>query len=1103
MVGRGKLHAWWSPGSGLRRHKTCFFVALLSVMTAAPFALAQQAGSIRGVVYDDDFDVPLANATVRINETGQEATTSGQGNYVLTGVQPGEYTLVITKQGYARQVESGVTVSPGQVTDDVDARLTGDFTEMQEVVVRELRLDAGSEQALLQLRTESPQLLDSIGEDLMSRAGAGDAAEGLELVSGATTTAEGFAAVRGLPPRFVSTQLNGFVLPSANPDSRAVKLSLFPSDIIESIQVSKTFTPDQQGDASGGAVNIVTKSIPEQTFLTFSSKVEHNSQRPGGSEFLIDGRGDVPYFGDDTARQLSKELVGLSNATQIPAERRPLSATEFGTPAPQYGDAPHQYAWDVSGGVRHEFGPDVRLGGLFTYFWSQDISHDDERINDQYVAVANELDKGLLPATSTGTRFDVSEQTLKSFSFDDDVLTSLFDETQSSHEITWGGLGSVGLESEHHQLDLMYFFTRATSSTVTVAEDTRGKLRKFPGHDPSKAVTPGGVDDEGDGFFFDLDDDFRSFAPFRRLETQQYIQRTVHSVQLDGEHSPPWFEDDLGFDGVFKLLPPVFDWHLGWSKSRREEPGTTIFDSKFVPPRTPSADGNQVFVDTGLPDLGAYNVVFRDIVEDSKEYRLNFSQPFEQWSGDEGEIKFGVFDNRTIREFEQNTFRGGATGSDPPGGPDEASTNTAIELAQPFDGVRLSRAFADPEQFQDLFSSPTANRPGQLEPSPVDFSVEGQQQIDAWYWMVDAPVTSFFRVIGGARFEDTRLDTTLTPDAESDGIFIDAKELQDAEERTGQEILFGRSNQEFLEGVGISPDAEIDQSDILPSLTLVLSPIEGLDLRGAYSETVARPTFRELSPVSQPLFAGATPFVGNPLLEMSSVENYDLRMDYRPEAGSLLSVSYFEKDVKKPIQVIQQAQGSASLRIPVNFPEGSITGWEFEARQDLGNWFPVLEGLRIGGNATLLDTQVTLRDFEAERLASAGAPQKTIEMTNAPEELYNAFITYDAKDIGTQLSLFYTFRGDTLVASPGVDLIAGNAAFVIPAVYEKSHGTLNFTINQKIGDHINLSFSAENLTNPEVETVFRSDFVPGGDVVKTSSSKGIEYSFGISASFKF
>jgi outer membrane receptor protein involved in Fe transport len=74
--------------------------------------------------------------------------------------------------------------------------------------------------------------------------------------------------------------------------------------------------------------------------------------------------------------------------------------------------------------------------------------------------------------------------------------------------------------------------------------------------------------------------------------------------------------------------------------------------------------------------------------------------------------------------------------------------------------------------------------------------------------------------------------------------------------------------------------------------------------------------------------------------------------------------------------------------------------------------------------------------------------------------------------------------------------------FFVPAVYQKERDTLNFTLSQKIGEHITLSFSAENLTNSERQTVFRSDRL-SSDVVKTSHTDGIDFSLGISADFKF
>ena len=110
-------------------------------------ATAQSAGSIRGTIYDKDFDAPLPAAQVSIAETGEKITGSDDGNYVFPQVPPGVYTLVFSKDGYARQVRTEVVVTAGQLT-EIDVWLSGEFTEMEEFIVQDILLGAGTEMAL-------------------------------------------------------------------------------------------------------------------------------------------------------------------------------------------------------------------------------------------------------------------------------------------------------------------------------------------------------------------------------------------------------------------------------------------------------------------------------------------------------------------------------------------------------------------------------------------------------------------------------------------------------------------------------------------------------------------------------------------------------------------------------------------------------------------------------------------------------------------------------------------------------------------------------------------------------------------------------------------
>lgn len=208
-----------------KRSALCRVLLGALLTSSAALAAQEEAGSIRGVVYDQDFEIPIPDVTVQaLGDVTLEAKTNDDGQYLIAEVPPGRYTLVFKRAGYIRRVKADVVVQGGRLT-DVDVRLAGDFAEMEEFVVQDIQAtDAGSQEALLQLRFESPALMDSVGADLMSRAGASDAASALKLVSGASLQDGKFAVIRGLPDRYVASLMNGVRLPSADEDTRAVEL---------------------------------------------------------------------------------------------------------------------------------------------------------------------------------------------------------------------------------------------------------------------------------------------------------------------------------------------------------------------------------------------------------------------------------------------------------------------------------------------------------------------------------------------------------------------------------------------------------------------------------------------------------------------------------------------------------------------------------------------------------------------------------------------------------------------------------------------------------------------------------------------------------------
>jgi hypothetical protein len=84
-------------------------------------------------------------------------------------------------------------------------------------------------------------------------------------------------------------------------------------------------------------------------------------------------------------------------------------------------------------------------------------------------------------------------------------------------------------------------------------------------------------------------------------------------------------------------------------------------------------------------------------------------------------------------------------------------------------------------------------------------------------------------------------------------------------------------------------------------------------------------------------------------------------------------------------------------------------------------------------------------------------------------------------------------KGDTLVVGAGQ-----KKGEFVPDIYAKDYGTLNLSISKELSKHFNLTFKIKNLTNPEIQEVYRSKYIDGGDVLKTSYTQGIEYSLGVS-----
>ncbi|MCA9399887.1 MAG: TonB-dependent receptor, partial [Candidatus Omnitrophica bacterium] len=376
--------------------------------------------------------------------------------------------------------------------------------------------------------------------------------------------------------------------------------------------------------------------------------------------------------------------------------------------------------------------------------------------------------------------------------------------------------------------------------------------------------------------------------------------------------------------------------------------------------------------------------------------------PFRQWTGDEGYVKLGIFHDEVERVYDQESFS------------------------------NFNEFFASYNGGFDDFWSAVWPEEGHLVTdggltNALDVDYEGSQEISAWYNMIDLPLTSWFKIIGGVRYETTELSIVNDPEDQARWVPL------------GSQTLL------LLSSTPGAADVSFQQDDVLPSMGFSFTPIEQITFRGSYSKTVARQTFKELSPIMQQEYLGGPVFIGNPELQMSGVTNYDTRLDYTPYDGGLVSFSWFYKKILNPIEYVQQTTNEFGFTRPVNYAEGWLSGFEVESRQKLGQFFESLEGLSIGANATFIESEVGITKEEMDVFNGVGVqtPISHRDMLNAPEYLYNIYLTYDSERFGTKMGIFYTVRGDTLVVGAGQE--KGN---FVPDVYEKEYGTLNFSLSK-------------------------------------------------------
>lgn len=243
-------------------------------------------------------------------------------------------------------------------------------------------------------------------------------------------------------------------------------------------------------------------------------------------------------------------------------------------------------------------------------------------------------------------------------------------------------------------------------------------------------------------------------------------------------------------------------------------------------------------------------------------------------------------------------------------------------------------------------------------------------------------------------------------------------------------------------------EGEISSTDVLPAVNATLALTESTNLRGAYSETLDRPEFRELTPFQFTEAASLRTLRGNPDLEIAELRNLDLRWEWFPSPGEMLSVSGFHKDLARPIEQVFLASAGL-LHSFQNAEDGELYGAEVGFRKRLGFLGGPFSGLSLAGNAAIIESRVTVSAegaFDPTRLER--------ELQGQSDFTLDASLAYESDGGATEAGLLFHVFGDRLTTASGAS---------IPDVIEQSRPELGVTLRQRLAPTIDLKLEAENL----------------------------------------
>lgn len=387
----------------------------------------KEKGSVMLSLISSEDQKPVANARVFVKGQNIDVKTDAKGFLDLT-LPEGEQTISVIHSDYSSQTVKVTVIAKESVSKSVE--LSPSSMELDEFVVLAPHVE-GSVASVIAEERNSDAVGNVLGSEQFTKSGDSSVASALKRVSGITVVGGKYVFVRGLGDRYSTVMLNDLHVPSPEPTKRVVPLDIFPTSVVESITIQKSYTGDLPASFGGGTVLIKSKEIPEKDDGYASLGLEVIVNNATGKEGLNNPDNSLPLPSDVLTNGNNAGGTALTN--QVRTYRSLNRDTMSLNPGGKV---------EVSAGKSFSIGDDLVLGASGTIYY-KNIADYDQTTYDKYF-------------------YDLNSKQVYHDSTTNADITTL--QTELS------GMVNVGAEYfEHNKIKYTFFTTQQTSDRTSLS----------------------------------------------------------------------------------------------------------------------------------------------------------------------------------------------------------------------------------------------------------------------------------------------------------------------------------------------------------------------------------------------------------------------------------------------------------------------------------------------------------------------------------------------------------------------------------------------------------------------------------------------------------